>query len=359
MATAAAQAGLPGRNRSFSPVWGPFTGPGDTLNHVGAFINRTLSANVGICWVGGGGLHPLRAPHYDGNGFGEIAIVEWRNLPKPPPRPHAPATFWGKVKAALNAYFEQQGQAALLQSKIAMAQGQMINNALGTLYKRAFSDKHRSDTEGVLLDALAIGLTIGFVAGPWGWIALGGGLVLLLADGAAWGLEMAGDDETAEWLKEADKPIRWIAIAAAIPDAVYGLAKVFRELPEVGRTVAELRAGKLSSTSTSARATADAERVGREASAVGLDAASQARKADFARRYEAIAARAQQRAADHARKLSESWAKLASTTLHEVTPRLTVPETLRLMYGEFTPAEKKEAVDFMKHYMFHVVSVHR
>ena len=69
--------------------------------------------------------------------------------------------------------------------------------------------------------------------------------------------------------------------------------------------------------------------------------------------------RAQQRAADHARKLGETLAKLGSTMLHEVTPRVTVPETLRLMYGEFTPVEKQEAVDVMNRYLFHVVSVQR
>lgn len=356
MATAPA----PSRTRgSLSPVWGPFAGPGDTLNNVGQFINGTIGPTMGICWVGADGLHPLRRPTYDANGFGEIAIIEWRNLPPRPPRPAAPTSFWGKLKAALDAYFEQQGEAALMQSKIAMAQGQMINNAMSTLYQRAFSREHKADTEGVILDAVAIGLTIGFVAGPLGVAALIGGIVLLGLDGIAWGMEMGGDDEGAEWLKKTDRPLRWIAIGAAVPDAAYGLVKVFRELPEVGRTMAELRAGRLSSTSTAARATADAERAGREAGAVGIDAASHARKAEFARRYQAIAARAQQRATGKAQQLSQAWAKLGSLALHEVSPRLSVPETLRLMYGEFTPAEKQEAAEFLKRYVFHVVSVHR
>ena len=341
-----------------SPTWGPFHGPGDALNHVGPFINSCIGPSVGVCWAGGGKLYPLRKPVYDGAGFGEVAIVEWHIVPPPPPPPAPPATIGGRFMAFLNGIMEQQGKAQMLQGEIAMAQGRAISGAFSTLWDRAWN-KNRSDTEGVILDVLAVGLSIGFMAPPFGLIALVGGVALLGMDGYIWGQEMAGEDERAEETKHTLKLYRWGAAIACLPDALWGLGKVAIDLPKILESVGELKAARAGEEAKAWRAQTGSGNSGRAAITADANSALQARKADMARRFATLAENARKRAAAKALELGKKWAELGQIAVHEAPPRLMLGETFRLMYNELTPKDKQEAVQILRNYAFHVVSVHK
>lgn len=353
---------------NISPIWGPFRGPQHAASVLGDFIDRGPGPTVGICWAVNGSLYPLRHAHYDNGGFGETVVVEWKPVPAAPRGPPPHHGLWNRVNGWLHRYFEEQGRLALQQGQSQLAMGKAFDDAIGSaiqrspLLQRAFNE-HGADTLGVALDVVAVGLTIGFVAGPLGALAFAGGLVLLVADGTAWGLEMADNDHAAEIVKEDPTLVllRWTAIIASIPDMAVGLYHVAAETPEAVRTLSELsRERAASSMRVSARASGDAARTGQLANDA-VDPMTRSRYAAYARKYADIAERAQQRATDEAQALHrEIRRKLTETGLHEVAPRLTVPPSLYLMgKDELNPENDDIVARTIRSLGFHIVSANR
>ncbi len=194
-----------------------------------AFVDKACGPGVGVVWSTQGALYPLRAPRRDAGGFGDIVIFEWTAAPPPPPK--TPSGFWPRTKAFIKSCLEQEGRAAIAQSEANMAMGQ----AVGKVFDRMVHT-HRDDALGVGLDILCIGLSIALLPtglGALGFLALTGGVVLLITDGAAYANELAGDDEQAEMIKKKTEMIRIFATVATLPDAVFGGVKAVRELREV------------------------------------------------------------------------------------------------------------------------------
>ena len=325
-----------------TPTWGPFSGPMDASRRLGGFVDAHVGPEVGICWKGSDGLIPIRRPSWDGDGYGSVLIVQFDD--QSPTHPGARLGFFASVERALQEAMESYGEAELFNGQVALAQGQMIDQAIGSVFARIADRKNRSDGIGVLLDVIAVGLTIASIGTGVGAIAMLGfyaGCALLVMDGAAYGLEITGYDKGAEWTKNVTEIPRMIATAACLTDAAYGGYKAVREMVELKT----LRAGSMV---TAGAADAQAARVARGAS--GL---SEAERMSYARRYADIAERARTRAATKARKLNSMWA-------HEVTPRATVPGSAYLLVDdELKPDNDNMVARYLRQYVFHMTSAKR
>ena len=100
-------------------------------------------------------------------------------------------------------------------------------------------------------------------------------------------------------------------------------------------------------------------RYGRAAIDAETNSVAQATKADLARRFAAVAERARQRAAAKGLELGRKWAELGQQALHEISPRLMLGETLRLMTGDLPTEDKEADMSVVRGYSFHITSVHR
>ncbi len=241
-----------------TPEWGPYTDINDARVYLTGFVDRACGPDTGIVWAANGNVYPLRAPKRDIDSVGAVAIFEWN---KPPPPPRRPSGFWERVKAFINSALEAQGQAALEQSKADLAMSQ----AATQVFKRMFSS-HRDDGVGVVFDVVCVALSLALLPtglGALGLIGLAGGSFLLLADGTAYGMELADDDEGAELVKKKTERLRLIATVMTLPDIAYGGAKMVKELLEIRELRAMDRVTAQAATNMSARTTnaARAERL--------------------------------------------------------------------------------------------------
>ncbi len=110
---------------------------------------------------------------------------------------------------------------------------------VGRGLRRAFV-KHGDDFAGVIFDVICIAASIALI--PTGIdifaiAGLAGGAVLLGCDGAAYAMEVAGQDESAKSIKENTEWVRLAATIATLPDFGWNGIKAVREL----RALRELR----------------------------------------------------------------------------------------------------------------------
>ncbi len=258
---------------SLSPTWGPFSDVSDARTRLSRFVDQACAPSVGVVWAADDSIYTLRPPLADGNGFGDVVIFHWPRVPAPP-KP-APSGFWANLKAFLNRAAEAQYQASLAETQADMAMGQ----AVGKVFNRMVHT-HRDDGLGVAFDVLCIGLSIALVPTGIGLFttiagaAALGGAALLIMDGTAYGMELAGSEDTAERFKKKTEVWRIMATVATLPDLFKGGYEVVRNLKEVSQAlpIAE-------------RTAASAERL-----------AAQATNASRADRYAQIAERAHLRA---------------------------------------------------------------
>ncbi len=331
-----------------STIWGPFDSALEAAQRLGLFTDQVLDPSFGITWLSDGTLYALRPPRYDGDGNGQIVTFGVRHVVPPPPKPkglvqNVKAWFWHQM--------EIQGQMAIAQGQANLAMGQALDNAIGNLYHKAVG-KYRDDTEGVAFDIAAVALSIFLIATGTaevlGVIALVGGVALLVMDGAAYGTELAGDDETAENIKDATFPFRCLAMLATLPDAFWNVGKV---MVEGGKLSAE--AARIDN--TVARATADADRSMAAGGKAG-DALAQSRAAARARKYAEIGERARGKALAARQKLA------AFLSANVAGRALIAPSTL-LLIKEVREDDKEDHRGklnaWLHRYFFHVSSVHR
>lgn len=276
---------------SLDAVWGPFTNLEDARHRLTGFVDRTCTAEVGVVWAARGGLYPLRPPTKRADNLADVVVFAWQDAPKP--LPPAPSGFLASIKAFLERAAEAQYQASMAEAQANMAIGQ----AIGSVFNR-MTHTHRDDGVGVAIDVLCIALSIALIPTGIGLvttvagIAALGGAALLAMDGTAYAMEMTGDDEGAENVKNKTEVYRIIATVMTLPDLFKGGYIAVRELREV--VLALPRAEQTAATA------------GR--------LANDARDADRARRYAQIAERAKLRAQIRREQI------IGSMT-HEITPR--------------------------------------
>ena len=236
-------------------------------------------------------------------------------------------------------------------SRIQMEGAQALGRGMMTLYQRAMGSSERKlDTVGVLVDGLAIGVSLVLMSfGPLevlGLIGLVGGAALLLSDGAAYVTELAGFDETAEDIKSITFYPRCLFTLMTLPDAAWGLGKVALESAELGSRAISAGVATRTAAAGAARTT--------RAAASASDALTAAEKTAQAARYAKIGASAQARA--HAARM-----KLATFMGANTTSRLAIPPGMLLLLKEKDDGAEARArmAERMKRYTFHVSAVHR
>lgn len=276
---------------SVDVIRGPFTGLEDARRRLTAFVDRTCTAEVGVVWAAKCGLYPLRPPTKRADNLADVVIFAWQDAPKPLPPP--PSGYLASIKAFLERAAEVQYQASLAETQGTMALGQ----TLGSVFNR-MAHTHRDDGVGVAIDVLCIALSIALIPTGIGLvttvagIAALGGAALLAMDGTAYAMEMSGDDEGAEKVKNKTEVYRIIATVMTLPDLFKGGYVAVKELREVALALP--------------RAEQTAATAGR--------LANDARNADRAQRYAQIAERAKLRAQIRCEQI------IGSLT-HEITPR--------------------------------------
>ena len=233
-----------------TPEWGPYTDQNDARTCLTRFVDRACGPETGIVWTANGNLYPMRAPKRDGDGIGAISVFEW-NKPPPPAKP--PSGFMAKLKAFIRSALEAEGKAALQESQANLAMGQAMAQGLSRMFT-----SHVDDGAGVVLDVLCIALSIALLPtgiGALGFVGLVGGAFLLGTDGAAYAMEMSGDDEGAESFKKQTERYRIFATLMTLPDVAYGGVKLVKELVEVKELRAMDRITAQAATNMSARTT--------------------------------------------------------------------------------------------------------
>ena len=273
------------------PVWGPFAGRDDARLRLPAFVDRACAPSVGVVWAADGMLYPLRPPLKAADGLADVAVFHWPRAPKPPPP--APSGVLANLKAFLRSAAEAQYQASMAEAQANMAMGQ----AVGSVVDRMLHT-HRDDGVGVALDVLCIALSIaliptgiGLVTTVAGVAALGG-FALLAMDGTAYAMELAGEDERAEKVKQQTEVYRIIATVMTLPDLFKGGYVAVKELREVATALPRAE-----------RTAATADRL-----------AARARSSARAERYSQVADRAHLRAQIRREQIIASLK-------HEITPR--------------------------------------
>lgn len=215
--------------RVLDPLWGPYDGPRDAAAMLGRFVDKACGPEVGIAWAAQGCVYPLRSPRVGAGGLREVVTANWSALPPAPPKP--PVGFWQKVWAGLQWCAEQEGKAAMQEAESNRLAAQGMDQILSRMLHA-----HRDDGLGVALDILAVGLSLALLPtglGALGIMGLIGGSVLLAADGSAYAMELADDDETAELIKRKTERLRIVATLMTLPDVAWGGFKMIRELQEI------------------------------------------------------------------------------------------------------------------------------
>ena len=290
-------------------------------------MDKVCGLDVGVAWASGGAVYPLRRPGQDSAGFAQAILFEWH--PAPPPRQLVgPSGLFGRLERVVEGALAQIGQQEVARSDSALAMSQTLVQAFGSLRMG-----QKSDAASVALDVIGVAFSLGALAtgvGFIGMMALVGGGVLLLADGAAYGMEITGHGEAAETFKKRTEVFRLVATVMTLPDAAWGGAKAIRELLEVR----ELR--------TASRTTA----------AIAGTLAGRTANAARASQYAQIAERARLKAQIRSEQIR-------GLLLHELTPRATVPPSVYLLLREELDKDNHSAIaSVLRRLTFHVVTLH-
>ncbi|ASG25158.1 MULTISPECIES: hypothetical protein [Nitrospirillum] len=308
--------------------WGPFRNETEATTCLCAYVDKVCGPGVGISWATNGYVYPLRGPTRDAGGFGDIFVFQWSHIPAPPPKHQPPPDFWHRVKAFIESCMEAQGKAAIAQSEADLAMSQ----AVGRVFNRMFTS-HGDDALGVALDVLCVAASIALIPtglGVLGVAGLVGGAFLLVADGTAYGMELAGNDEGAEAFKQHTEKYRIIATVMTLPDIVVGGPKAIKELAEARELLqADLTTAR--SAETLAARTANASR---------------------AERYAQIAERAHLRSQLRAKQIH------AGMTL-EVAPRAAGVGSGFLMIREEILGDESALHEIARRLQVHSVAVHK
>lgn len=331
-----------------SSVWGPFSDVLDAANNLCRFVDMVLNPGVGVALITDGKLYPMRRPAYDKDGVGELVTFQLNPAP-PPVRP--PAGSGRSVVGWFNSVMEMIGRQEIEQGQAQAAVGQAIDDKLASVWRNNFGlTAHQSDGVGVAIDAVGVGLSLVLASlGPLevlGLIALVGGAVVLVLDGAAYTTEMAGHEEIAKTVRYYTFYPRCLATLATLPDALWNIGKVVLD-------AGELSADAARSLSTAGRASDDAARVTRSAK-IQSDAASKARDLQYAKRYSEIGAAALQRAQAAQRRLAV-FVTAQSTTRGLISPGI----VLLTKEAVDDPENRPKIQAILSRYVFHVSAVHR
>ncbi|MEE3627489.1 hypothetical protein UCD39_26530 [Nitrospirillum sp. BR 11752] len=208
--------------------WGPYKNANEASAYLIPYINRVCGPDVGITWATGSAVYPLRAPTWDSGGFGDNVVFQWSHIPAAFPKHPPPTDFWHKVKAFIDRCMEAEGQAAIAQGQANMAMAQAMTSMFNKI-------PHKDDALGVTLDIICFAASIALIPtglGALGFIAFLGGTFLLGADGAIYGLELAGQDDKAKSLRERTETLRIIATVMTLPDLAVGGYRALQELKE-------------------------------------------------------------------------------------------------------------------------------
>lgn len=197
-------------------TWGPYSGQIEATSSLRRFVDKACGPTAGIAWTTNGILYPLRSPVRGKDGDGNVVVFEWRNGPAPELKV-PPKDFWQRVEGFIEEVLAQQGREQLLVGQGDLAMGRAVGQAFRGLTPRQI------DGIGVALDAVAVvlPLTAALVAGGiegGALVALGAGGLVLLADGAAYGLELSGYDHAAALVKDHTELLRLGATLISIPD---------------------------------------------------------------------------------------------------------------------------------------------
>ena len=311
---------------SVTSQWGIYRNATDASSHLCRLVDAVCGPDVGVVWAANGVVFAFRPPCWDENGFGDIAIFEYRpQLPRPK---DVPKDFWSRTKAFIEDVMTKVGEAQLAQSEANLAMGR----ELGNVVKRMLTS-HSADGVGVALDVLGVVLSVALLAsgiGAIGVLALVGSGVLLAADGSIYALEMGDEEQAAEQLRHKTESLRIIATILTLPDIAWGGVKAIREI----REVQELRA------------------LDRTTAASAESMAARTSSAARAARYATIADKA------HLRCQIRSEA-LQGLLAHEIAPKLAgVGSTYLLAHDEFTSDHVLED-DYLRGLVIHCVGAHR
>lgn len=270
--------------------------------------------------------------------------------PLPPPAQPPPPSGRG-VRGWFMSVLEMIGQQQLDRSKDQLAMNKLIDDKLASVWRNNFGLTGRqSDGVGVAIDAVGVGLSLVLLSfGPLeilGAVALIGGAVLLVSDGAAYTAEMAGADDIAKTIKYITFYPRCLATLATLPDAMWNVGKVVLDVNELGAVAAR-------SLSTADRASGDAMRAAASATTQS-NAAAKIRDLQYAKRYSEIGEAALERARAAQRRLT-IFISAQSTT------RGVVPPGIVLLTKEAVddPDNRPKIQTILSRYVFHVSAVHR
>ena len=220
-------------NAVLDKTWGPYSSQSDATFSLGRFANRACGPGIGLAWSSGGMLYPLRNPVYDSDGFGDVLVVEWNPPPAHPAKlqPAPSSGFWDRLMRIIERSLEMQADAQIAQ---AQAETQALRAIANSPIFQRFT-QHADDGTAVALDAIAVVASLillptglGFLGG----MALVGAGVLLASDGTIYGLEMAGYDKDADWVRDETEIARIAATAMTLPDLAVNLPKALREVRE-------------------------------------------------------------------------------------------------------------------------------
>lgn len=308
-------------------TWGPYRNEIEASTALGRYVDRTCGPATGVAWAANGFVYPLRGPVRDSTGLGDVMVFQWTDMPPPPPKPPAPG-FWQRVEAFFERVAIQQAQADEFQAQANMAMARTVGQA----FNRIFTS-HQDDGVGVVLDVICVAASIALIPtglGAVGLLALAGSGFLLMADGRAYALELAGDEDGARAFKEKTETLRIIATVMTLPDVVVGGARALREVQEAR----ELLQADL----TTARA---AETMG-----------ARATNATRTEQYNQIAQRAYLRSQLRSEQIRAS-AKL------ELAPRAVGAGSTALLVREEITEDQSALHEIWRRLQMHNVAVHR
>lgn len=316
---------------SLDITWGPYRGPIEASAALHRFVDRACGPAAGIAWTANGMLYPIRGPVRDGHGYGNVVVFEWRNGRGPQLR-MPPKGFWQRVEDFIKEALAQQGREQLLVGQSQLAMGR----AIGQVFSRAFGTD-RPDTANVLFDIVAVALPLAAViltggVGAAGVIALTGlmgGVIVLGADGTAYGMELSGDDAAAERFKHNHELLRLVATAMTLGD----LAKAPMALVEIIDAAELLQ---------------KARTTGSVAGRLAAGTANAARAVDFSQ----IAEKAYLRAQILGKQIRAGWT-------YEVAPRVAGLGATGLLIREEIVNDESLLNEFVRRFSVHSVAVHR
>ena len=310
---------------TLTPDWGPYDGINDARMNLCRLVDAVCDPSVGVAWASRDNLYPLRAPRRDDLGFGDAFVFHWPDAPPPPPK--RPTALWDRVTAAILNALAAEGNAELASAQAQVEAGRAMADTMSKLLAA-----HSDDGIGVVFDVVCVGMSVALFAsgiGALGLMALGGSLVLLGTDGTTYGLEMAGDEEKAEWFRKTTENVRIIATVATLPDLGWGGLKAVREFQEIRQLRAVARATATTADAMAAR-TANAAR---------------------AERYAQVAKRAHLRS-----QIREE--QIRGLLLHEFSPRGAGVGSLGLLFKEELGTDESALHTFLRRLQLHCVATH-